>query len=358
MPTPRRIERENNLRFSDLTSRVQKLRVSVLPDFFLDRIISIPSLTGLFQEANAKAAAGGGNLRGYSQTEIHGGNATNLAFALATLSARTRLYCIGDALAHAATSKRPANLQVRILPGRPGFTVALEFPFKARMVNVMVSDVGDLAYFDGSKLDRRAMSELRNSDCIALVNWSANRTGNSLTKRVFSITGRRFRLNFLDPADLSGAEERITDLKKIVDEGLIDVISLNENEARILTNALSVRKFPVSYRPRDVLRCSIELHDALQVTVDLHTPIGSASAHDGCQAWAQSPGFVRGFVTGAGDVWDAGDVIGHLLHFNVDNRLRFANACAYLYVLSGRARTPRLDEVVAFLLTRRTKASS
>jgi len=353
MPTPLRIERENNLRLSDLAPRVQKLRVSVLPDFFLDRIISVPSLTALFKEAKAKAAAGGGNLRGYSQTEVHGGNATNLAFALATLSARTRLYCIGDVLTHAATSKRPASLHVRILPGRPGFTVALEFPFKAKMVNVMVSDVGDLAYFNGSKLDRAAVSELRESDCIALVNWSANRGGNRLARRVFSARGRKARLNFLDPADLSGAEDRINALKKIVDAGLLDVISLNENEARILTRVLCVRKLPTAYGPRDVLRASTELHDALQVTVDIHTPIGGASTHDGYQAWGRSPGFVRGFVTGAGDVWDAGDIIGHLMHFAISDRLQFANACAYLYVSSGRARTPRLEEVTAFLLKRR-----
>jgi ribokinase len=355
MPTQRRIARENNLRLSDLAPKVRKLRVSVLPDFFLDRIISVPSLTGLFLEAKVKATAGGGNLRGYSQTEIRGGNATNLAFALAALSARTQLFCVGDALARAATSNRPANLRMRILPGRPGFTVALEFPFKARMVNVMISAVGDLAYFDGSKLDRNAISELRNSDCIALVNWSANRNGNRLTRRVFSLSRRKARLNFLDPADLSGAENRISGLKKIVDDGLIDVISLNENEARILTNALSVSKLPASYRPKDVVRASTELHDALQVSVDIHTPIGGASTHEGYQAWVQSPGFVRGSVTGAGDVWDAGDVIGHLLRFTTDDRLRFANACAYLYVSSRRARTPSLREVVAFLLERRAK---
>jgi ribokinase len=297
MPTPQRIERENNLRLSGLAPRVQKLRISVLPDFFLDRIISVPSLTRLFKEAKAKAAAGGGSLRGYAQAEIHGGNATNLAFALATLSARTRLYYIGDALAQAATSKRPTSLKLHVLPGRPSFTVALEFPFKAKMVNVMVSDVGDLAHFDGSKLDRRSISELMDSDCIALVNWSANKSGNRLTSRVFSIRGRKARLNFLDPADLSGAEDRIRSLKKIIDDGLLDVISVNENEARILTKVLAVRKLPSGYGPRDVLRASTDLNDALQVSVDIHTPIGGAAAHEGYQVWVESPGFVRGFVT-------------------------------------------------------------
>ena len=356
MPTVSEIERENNLRLSDLARSVSKLRVSVLPDFFLDRIIAVPSLSKLFAEAKAKAAAGGGNLRGYSQSEVHGGNATNLAFALASLSARTQLYCIGDKFARTATANRPANLQVRILPGRPGLTAAFEFPFKARMVNVMISDVGDLADFDGNKFNADDISALKASDCVALVNWSANRSANRLTKRVFSARRRKGRLNFIDPADLSGAEDRIGPLKRIIEEGLIDVISLNENEARILTKVLAVRALPRSYSARDVLRASVDLHEALQVRVDIHTPTGCASTHDGHQAWVSSPGFVKGYVTGAGDVWDAGDIIGHVLHFTVDDRLRFANACAYLYVSSEKARTPNLREVTGFLSKHRAES--
>jgi len=49
---------------------IQKLKVCVLPDFFLDRIISVPSLSGLFEKAKAKAASGGGSLRGYMQKEL------------------------------------------------------------------------------------------------------------------------------------------------------------------------------------------------------------------------------------------------------------------------------------------------
>lgn len=349
MPTARRIERENNLSLSELVESVAKLRVSVLPDFFLDRIISVQSLTTLWKQANAKAAAGGGNLRGYSQTEVRGGNATNLAYALASLSARTRLFCIGDEFVLAATMNHPPSLQVRVIKGRPGFTAALEVPFKGRTANIMVSDVGDLVDFDGHELTSSDISALKRSDCIALVNWSANEKGNQLAKRVFSLKGRKARLNFLDPADLSGAEERIKPLKKILDTGLIDVISLNENEARILAKVLGVGITPRRYRPRDILKASASLHDALGVTVDIHTPAGSASTCDGQHAWAVSPGFVRGFVTGAGDLWDAGDVIGHLLRFTTDERLRFANACAYIYLSSGRFRPPNLSDVTRFL---------
>lgn len=353
LPRPQKDKDRNNLKLSDLERKVKRLRVSVLPDFFLDRIISVPSLGKLFAGARAKAAAGGGNLRGYSQTEVRGGNATNLAYALASLSVRTSLYCVGDEFAHAATANAPTNLHVRVIPGRPGMTTSLEFPFKARVVNVMISDVGGVAEFDGRKLNRNDISGLEKSDCVALVNWSANMGGNLLARKVFTNRGRKSRLNFLDPADLAGAEARIRPLKKIIDEGLIDVISLNENETRILTRFFSASTLPHRYAPRDVLKVSATLQNALHVTVDVHTPIGAASTSSAAQAWAPALRIDDGIVTGAGDIWDAGDIVGYLLHLELYERLRLANACAYLYLSSGGVRLPTLSETERFLPKRR-----
>jgi sugar/nucleoside kinase (ribokinase family) len=50
-------------------------------------------------------------------------------------------------------------------------------------------------------------------------------------------------------------------------------------------------------------------------------------------------------VTGAGDLWDAGDILGHLMHFNLDDRLHFPNASAYVYVSHSGARLPNLRQL-------------
>jgi len=337
---------ESNLRLSELVREASKLTVSVLPDFYFDRIIRIPSLEKLFNETRAKAAAGGGNLRGYSQNELPGGNATNLAFALASLSINTRLYCVGDASVRGLLQETP-NCEITLIEGRPSFTAALEFPFRGRTVNVMISDVGDVAGFDGRKLSRTDLRGLGESDCVALTNWSSNKSGNTLARRVFSLAGRRHRLNFLDPADFTGAENRLMQLKNIVDEGLIDVLSLNENEARILAGRLSVQRLPHEYEPGDVVRASAILHSKLSATIDIHTPFGSASASDEGHVWAATPRLVSGLVTGAGDVWDAGDILGHLLRFEPHARLVFANLCAYAYIKTEKQ--PRLKGMRHFL---------
>ena len=331
-----------------IRERVSKLTVSVLPDFYFDRIILVPSLRNLFRQVHLKAASGGGNLRGLTQTEIIGGNATNLAFALSSLSARTNLYCVGNALTRAALSMHPARCKVRVVDGEPGYTTALEFNSKGKPVNVMLSDVGGISSFDGRTFAPNDIGTLRRSDCVAVVNWSANSKGNELASKVFGLPGRERRLNFFDPADLAGAESRIrVFVRNVVDRELLDVISLNENEARIIARLLSVGRLPRSYNSNDILKVSSLLRDCLKVAVDVHTPIGSASSTKQDDAWVSSLGKARGFVTGAGDVWDAGDIIGHLLHFKATKRLRFANACAFLYLTNKNARPPTLREAAS-----------
>src|SRR5208337_316243 len=314
-------------------SEISKFRVAVLPDFFFDRIISVPSLDELFHQTKLKAASGGGNLRGFAQTDIRGGNAANLAFALASLSVRTMLYCVGDEHAQTALANHPRNCRVKVIPGKPGYTTALESSMKGKPVNVMISDVGDTGEFDGRRLDHNDIVGLKRSDCVALVNWSSNRRGNELATKVFGPGGRKGRLNFLDPADLSGAESRVKVLvKEVIEEGLVDVLSLNENETRIIAHVLSSRRLPWNYKRNDLVRTSRMLREVLGITLDVHTPIGSISSTDAGETWVKTFGKIKGYVTGAGDVWDAGDILGHLLAFSPYERLRFANACAYLYV--------------------------
>ncbi len=335
--------------------QISRLKISVLPDFFLDRIISVQSPRNLLRQIELKAVTGGGSLRGFAQTEVLGGNAGNLAFALSSLSARTTLYCVGDAMTRAVTSAQSSTCKVRMIEGQPGYTIALEFPFKGRRVNVMLSDVGDLANFDGRKFTRLDMEDLDKSDCLALVNWSANRKGNELARRVMHGRRRPGRLNFLDPADIQGAENRVRTLvKDVIEKGLLDVISLNENEARIIMRILSAGKLLKSYDSHKIMKAARALHSALNITVDVHTPIGSATSTNAGEAWSRSFRALGGIVTGAGDVWDAGDIIGHLLNFEDQKRLHFANACAHLYLRNKKARYPTLQEVIKLLESRAT----
>jgi ribokinase len=55
------------------------------------------------------------------------------------------------------------------------------------------------------------------------------------------------------------------------------------------------------------------------------------------------------FVTGAGDVWDAANLLGYLANLNPLERLGFANAAASLYVGNSLGIPPTMDEVLSFV---------
>ena len=58
--------------------------IVVMPDFFVDRIIKLRSITELFNCLAEKARVGGGSVRESNSTiDIKGGNAVNVAYCLA-----------------------------------------------------------------------------------------------------------------------------------------------------------------------------------------------------------------------------------------------------------------------------------
>ncbi len=69
---------------------MRKIHVVVMPDFFLDRVISlgkydVPSFTKALAEVTQRK---GGSIDGIAQMDLRGGNAVNTASALAAMGAR------------------------------------------------------------------------------------------------------------------------------------------------------------------------------------------------------------------------------------------------------------------------------
>lgn len=54
-------------------------------------------------------------------------------------------------------------------------------------------------------------------------------------------------------------------------------------------------------------------------------------------------------MTGAGDSWDAADIIGYLAGFDALERLTFSNACASLYVRNPSMQPPTMKEIFDIL---------
>ena len=184
--------------------------IVVMPDFFVDRIIRLESAEKLLTALGEKARNGGGSIRDIPTTDIRGGNAVNIAYALAKLGARISLFTVADeigaAMLRQAFSQFGESATLRILPGKQGHTTSFEFPHNDDKVNVMVSDVGDNKEFGPNRLGSQDdLLALKNADAVMVVNWASNKKGTELAEHAFRSSPSA--MHFIDPADISSRKD-------------------------------------------------------------------------------------------------------------------------------------------------------
>lgn len=334
----------NITNIDEIDSKLYSSHIVVMHDFFIDRIVRVGSeIDLLFNTIREKILAGGGSIRGLEQYEIKGGNAVNLAYALCMLDARCRLVTIADDYGSSLltnTFSGMNNIEVITIKGKQGYTVSLEFNGKA---NVMLSDVGDNAYFGYDRI--KGLEHLfTNVACIAIVNWASNIKGNELASYVFNRDSNA--LHFIDPADIGSRGKELVDM---LGSCRVDVLSINENECRVLCNTLGLDMLPYNYSLDDVIRSCKSIASELDLSIDVHTPKYSVTSCKGEVSYAECFKVDARVLTGAGDAWDAGDIIGYICNFDSYSRLVFANACAALYVKN--CSMPRLKDVYEFIVS-------
>jgi ribokinase len=309
---------------------------AVLHDYFVDRLVHTKSLKGLTALLRAKAAEGGGGLHGIEQSEVRGGNAVNLAHALARLGLRVLLITHSDAL-HESLLRRTFDglgVEVRVKRLPAGLTVAFE-----ERVNVMLGDVGGAGEFGPSILEEADWEALQTAKVVCSVNWAANRLGTEMLTALRTRLGKKSTI-FLDPADF---RERVHQFKQLLhlmaERHLADWVSMNEPEGVAAAKALGLRMGSLGEVCRGVAR-------KLGVLFDLHA-VGESYTSDGSGVVGMRVHRARSRrLTGAGDVWDAGTIYGRLHGMDDAARLRFANAAALLYLENETPTAPTAEEVL------------
>ncbi|MBI3859274.1 MAG: carbohydrate kinase family protein [Thaumarchaeota archaeon] len=310
--------------------------VAVMHDFFIDRLVHVKKFDPLLRSVRKMARSGGGGMHAISQSEIRGGNAVNLAHALARLRVKTLLITHSDP-AHEGMIRgafEGLEAEVRVKPRPPGLTVAFE-----EKTNVMLGENGGAGSFGAEELDQSDWQSLKKTPIVCAVNWAANRKGTELVAGLRKRLGKRTTI-FTDPADF---RERLAEFKVYLDrvatEGLADWVSMNEEEASTTARLL---KLGVS-GPRDTCRA---LSRSLGVRFDLHARAGGCTSDGTRTFWSGARALNARRLTGAGDVWDAGAIYGSISGMPEEERMRFANAAAKLYVRSREAVGPTLPEVL------------
>ena len=342
-----------------LKSEIGEVNVVVMPDFFLDRLINLNYDVNEFSEILGNIAKRkGGSMDEIEQTELRGGNAINTASALAALGIKvTPIACtnkFGLQLIKFYLKPFRVNLShIKILE-KLSITTAMELKTENGKVNIMLRDVGALANFGPQHLSNDDFETIKNADYVCVFNWAGTRQfGTELAKTVFRHVKTKGKgKTYYDTADPIPNKEKIPQLVKNVLQGKhVDILSVNENEAVCYASQLSseIEELRKRLRFEELAKESARiLASHLSARVDLHTTSFSATFTK--KGETVVPAFKVPVLraTGAGDAWNAGNILGDAYRLSDGGRLALANAVAAYYISDPSGVHPTRKQLIKF----------
>lgn len=343
-----------------LRTEAGKPNVVVMPDFFLDRLVKVDCDEEAFCRKLADVTSRkGGSVDDVQQTDLRGGNAVNTASALAALGANvTPIVCtskLGLQLIKIYLKPHKPDLSHVKTTKEPSITTAIEFETKDGKTNVMLRDVGGLVDFGPRDLGSEDFEAIEKANYVCVFNWAGTRRfGTELAKTVFERAKIRGRSRcYYDTADPTTNRDRIPNLVKVVLQGRhIDVLSVNENEAVCYASYVGGRSEKLGkgrLLEKDAKDSAEILASRLSARVDLHTTSFSAS-YSGKRSTVVPAFDVQVLrATGAGDAWNAGNIVGEAGGLSDGVRLTLANAVAAYYVSSQNGTHPTRKQLLGFL---------
>lgn len=353
---------QNELQEFLATPTEKDCKVVVMPDFFLDRIVNLQwNLAEFSGSVGEVAKRKGGSIDDIHQIDMKGGNAVNTASALTSLGASvTPILCTSDyglqliKYHFKDTAMDYSHIKTK---GKASITTALEFMGENEKINVMLRDVGALEDFGPSDLDESDYRLIENADYVCLFNWAGTkRHGTALAQAVFERAKRGGRAKtYYDTADPNPNAEGIPIfVEKMLKTSQVDILSLNENEAITYANALdagfSERKGQLSFADY-ALDAARVLAKHCSARIDLHTTLFSASLKGKREVVVPTFKIEVYRATGAGDAWNAGNIIADQHGLSDECRLMLANAVSACYLSGADGMHPTKAKIENFLKT-------
>jgi len=191
------------------------------------------------------------------------------------------------------------------------------------------------------------------SDVIAMLNWSelVNSSaiwGNIIKEILPECTPNKRQLMFFDLSDCSrhGKPElnAAVDMIKVFSEYYSVVLSLNENEARLLYAAILVAE-----EPFDLKDIGEALFNRLQIDILVIHPVAFSLAWNKVGVYRVEGNFIAEpkLSTGGGDNFNAGFCAAQLLGLDLTSSLVVANAMSGFYVKNGYS--AEIEGLIEFL---------
>jgi len=311
-----------------------KCNVILMPHFCIDNYIKFEGDYKSFVDKIEKIVEqGGGNIIVH-QSLHSGGKALNTASALSALGINAYLLARTDSFGYDLLKHFLCDSKVDISYMKTDGELAITSAIELTDSNIMLSYPASLSQFGPECLSDNDWKLLGEVDLVVISDFGLNNKGKELAREVFSFVKEKGKgKTFFDPGDPSpkGLEEKeeIKGVKNIIEDGLIDILSVNEDEVERYGGASFLRRW---------------------TRVDLHTSEYAMSFYRDSQT-NRMPVFDINpkILTGAGDAWSAGDIYGELVGFGDESRLFIANAVAGFYVSNQDGRHPTISDLLKFI---------
>jgi sugar/nucleoside kinase (ribokinase family) len=238
---------------------------------------------------------------------------------------------------------------------KASLTTALELRMENGKANAMLRDLGSLEDFGPSDLSETDNELIETADFICLFNWAGTkRYGTALAEAVFQrVKIKRKGKTYYDTADPTPNREKIPKLMKdVLKTGSVDILSLNENEAICYASQLIPEVIKQNEaKPLDQLAMEAGrvLARHLPARIDLHTTTFSATFNEKNEVVIPAFAVKAIRATGAGDSWNAGNIIGYNDSLSDESRLTLANAVAAYYISDPEGNHPTRQDLIRFL---------
>jgi sugar/nucleoside kinase (ribokinase family) len=219
----------------------------------------------------------------------------------------------------------------------------------------MLRDLGSLANFGPSNMTDDDYKLIENADYVCLFNWAGTKKfGTELAQTVFhraKVKGKG--KTYYDTADPTPNRDKIPELmESVLKTNRVDVLSLNENEAicyaALLNDEINEKKEKMRFDEL-AMEAARVLAKYLSARIDLHATVFSATLTRKSEVVVPAFKVKALRATGAGDAWNAGNILGDGNALSDECRLALANAVSACYLSDPEGTHPTRRKLVEFI---------
>ena len=347
--------RQNLLEKIETLSRtdLNNFKVLSMSDFILDHTLFIDDLDLFFKEIKKVYKRGGGELLAIKQTIQSGGCSANTAICLGSLGLDTyfigRTNHLGKRLLEYFLSEKNVNIKNLKIDGTLGLTTIFEIGEKR--INIMVGDQDSwapLSYIDLNSEDKKLLGSC---ELVGIFGWAMNKTGTDLANNAFNYVKKMGTLTYFDTGDPSCRLKEIEDLfNLVITNNNLDILSINENELNHYSNFITNKANSLNIYEKSIL-----LEKNISARLDIHTSSYSISVDNGEVCVMPSFKVSVERTTGAGDMFNCGNILGYLLKLKPLERLMLANGTACFLISSNILLYPNIGDIYNFISTKPLK---